>query len=162
MTRKRGCVDSSLVRKDPLILNRNPNLEPILVCTDIVMCGGTGVGLPLHTTTRVPITNVEDINFKISKLAREMLSYCEAGYTEDRNPDTLAPYCKIAEGGLDEKEGGEGCPVVFYMSDAKGCLCDASTQVRLEDVASIELLDETMDYGKPFIEEAKNLMKITE
>ena len=162
LTRKTGCKDSSLVRKDPALINSNPSLEPLLGCTDIVMCGGAGVGLPSHPSTRHPIMRVEDIDFDIAAMASQMHCYCEAGYTEDRNPATLVPFCKRADGGIKEKEEGSGCPVVFYTGDTKGCLCDDSTQVRLEDVASLELVDDTTDYGKSFIEEAKSLMKITE
>ena len=161
LTRKRGCINSSLVRKDPVLLNKNPNLEPILECTDIVMCGGAGVGFPLHPNTGEPILNVADIDFEINSLASQMTCHCEAGYVEDRNPTTRVPFCKIAEEGIEGGEG-EGCPVVFYTGNTKGCLCDDSTQVRLQDVAKIEIVDDTTDYGKSYIEEAKNLMKITE
>nr|BDT63068.1 MAG: wsv209-like protein [Trachysalambria curvirostris nimavirus] len=161
LTKKRGCVDSSIVRKDQDLLNSYPFLEPYLGCTDIVMCGGRGVGYPLHPNTNKPIYTVEDINFDIINLAPNMTCQCEDGYVQKIDPATKIPTCVSVDGGLQYKEQGEGCPVVFYTGDSRGCLCDHSTQVRLNDVSGIESADSTSDYGQGFVDAAKELIEIT-
>nr|BDT62660.1 MAG: wsv209-like protein [Metapenaeus ensis nimavirus]GBG35433.1 wsv209-like protein [Metapenaeus ensis nimavirus] len=160
LTKKRGCVDSSIVRKDPDLLNKNPVLEPYLGCTDIVMCGGRGMGYPLHPQTHKPIYGVDDIDFDIITWAPNMACQCEEGNVEERDPITNIPTCRSEGWGLDKEEGG-GCPVVFYTGDSKGCLCDNSTQVRLNDVSKIESVDNTSDYGQGFVDAVKELSEIT-
>ena len=157
LTRKLGCVNSSIVRKDPKVLDKNPNLEPIIGCTDIVMCGGNGVGAPIHPVTHTPIINVDDIDFDISSMAATLSCYCESGFTSARDVVSGVPSCKPSEGGVSQKEEGLGCPVVFYSGDTKGCLCDDSTQIRLEEILEIGLADTTCDYDKSYIEAAQRL-----
>lgn len=162
LTRKMGCIDASLVRKDPAIISQKPQLEPIIGCTDIIMCGGRGVGAPLHPVTKYPIESVEDIDFDISDMASSMTCYCEAGYTADRDPISGVPFCKITEGGVPQKEIGMGCPVVFYTGNSKGCLCDDSIQVRLEEILEVRLDDTGSDYEKSYADAARNLSVILE
>nr|BDU62182.1 wsv209-like protein [Chionoecetes opilio bacilliform virus]GAV93135.1 envelope protein [Chionoecetes opilio bacilliform virus] len=160
LTRKLGCIDSSIVRKDPALLNSNPNLEPVTACTEIIMCGGKGIGAPIHPITKATIFDVSDIDFDISSLASSLDCYCEPEYTPVSGNVTGTPSCQQNEGGLAKE--GIGCPVVFYSGDEKGCLCDNSTQVRLSDIVAIEASDNTSDYDRSYIETAINLSRVLE
>lgn len=157
---RRGCIDDTLVRKDPSI---DPKLEGIVGCTDVVMCGEKGS--PIHPVTGQLIIDVDDIDFDISQMAPTMDCLCDVGYESVKNDLTGVPSCeKRATVVLwqEDSKASYGCPVRFSIGGVEeGCLSDPALHVRASSLDAtldtLALQKGGVDYGYDYMVSLKRL-----
>nr|BDV49861.1 MAG: wsv209-like protein [Penaeus semisulcatus pemonivirus] len=162
MTKSTDCIDHSVVRKDPVHLSEFPQEANVMSCDDIVLCGGHGIGYPVHPKSGEPITSVDDIDFDIARLAalgNGISCLCEPGFVEIKG-HLEPPRCVVSDdGGVLRRHRDWGCPVTFDTGTESGCLCDPATQVRLADIVNEPPGSRDTDYDILYIDAAKGLLE---
>lgn len=157
---RRGCIDDTLVRKDPSI---DPRFGDVVGCTDVVMCGEKGI--PVHPMSGREIVDVDDIDFDIAQMASTMQCLCDAGYKSVKNDLTGVPTCERSAPATlwqEDSKASYGCPVRFSIRGVEeGCLSDPALHVRATSLdASLDpltLQKGGVDYGFDYMVSLKRL-----
>nr|BDT62943.1 MAG: wsv209-like protein [Trachysalambria curvirostris majanivirus] len=153
ITKTTTCKDNRIVRKNEDMVRANPLAESFLNCSEIILCGGEGIGFPIHPDKNKIIQSIDDIDFDIVGEADLLTCGCVEGYTPLSASYTFSnlPTCQIGGG----RTQGLSCPVTFEDGDTGviRCLCNPSTQVSLyEIINSIHEGGLSSDYSIDMVE----------
>jgi len=155
VTKTTSCKDDRIVRKNTHYVRADPLAASFMNCDEIVLCGGEGVGYPLHPLKKTFVRSVDDIDFDIIAEANLLTCGCAEGYTEIRDETTHhLPTCQKGGGGGWRRPGQRGlaaavCPVAYIdgITGIVRCVCNPATQVSLfEVVDSVTRGGLTTDY----------------
>jgi len=140
VTKTTLCKDDRIVRKNVQMVRADPLAASYMNCDDIVVCGGEGVGYPLHPLKKSLVQSADDIDFDIVGEANLLTCGCAEGYTVIRDSRTNLPTCQKGGGGGGGGGRGRGhglsCPVTITDGNTGivRCVCNPATQVNLYEV----------------------------
>nr|BBD20107.1 wsv209-like protein [Penaeus japonicus]BDT61751.1 MAG: wsv209-like protein [Marsupenaeus japonicus endogenous nimavirus] len=132
VTKTTTCKDDRIVRKNIQLVRADPLAASFMNCDDILLCGGEGVGYPIHPLKNTLVQCVDDINFDIVGEAELLRCGCAEGYITIKDPITNLPTCQKGGG----RRQGLACPVTVTdgVTGTVRCVCNPATQVSLFEV----------------------------